>query len=126
TTRGTLPDYRQGRRLQLGHAPRLAQVVEGASYTYGTAGEQNEPIILAKYGRIVGFSRESMINDDLDALARLPRQYGMSAAQLVADLVYAHVTGNTVMADGNALFSSAHANLVTGAGNSLAAAGVAA
>lgn len=126
TNRGTLGDYKVASRVQLGHAPRLLQVREGAEYTYATVGEQNEPIVLAKYGRIVSFTREAMINDDLDAFSRLPRQYGAAARQLIADLVYLHLTGNTLMSDGLGIFHATHANLVTGVGNSLAAAGVAA
>lgn len=124
TYRGTLNDFKQASRVQLGHAPKLLQVREGAEYTYGTMGEQAEPIILAKYGRVVGLTWEMMVNDDLDAFSRIPRQYGASAQQLVSDLVYLHLTGNTVMADGLALFHATHANYVTGVGNSLAAAGV--
>lgn len=124
TARGTLNDFKPGSRVQLGHAPRLLQVREGAEYTYGTFGEQAESIVLAKYGRVVGLTWEMMVNDDLDAFSRIPRQYGASAAQLVADLVYLHLTGNTVMADGLGIFHATHGNYVTGAGNSLASAGV--
>lgn len=126
TRRGTLPDYKPGRRLQIGPSARLLSVTEGAEYTYGTVGEQDEAIVLAKYGRIIGFTREAMVNDDLDAFMRIPRGFGSSSRQLIADLVYLHLTGNTVMGDGRAIFSTEHANYVTGAGNSLAAAGIAA
>ena len=125
TSRGSLADYKQATRVQLGASPRLLQVREGAEYIYGTIGEQSEPIILAKWGRIVSLTREAMINDDLNAFARISGQYGASAMQLIADLVYAHLTGNTVMADGLAIFHATHKNLVTGAGNGLAAAGIA-
>lgn len=126
TGRGSLADYKQATRAQLGASPRLLQVREGAEYQYGTLGEQGEPIILAKWGRIVSLTREAMVNDDLNAFARIAGQYGMSAMQLIADLVYAHLTGNTVMSDGLGIFHATHKNLVTAAGNALAVTPVAA
>jgi len=122
TTRGTLPDFKQAKRVQIGTAPRLLKKVEGAEYRYGTFGEQSEPILLATYGRIVAMTREMMVNDDLDAFMRVPRSYGLSARQLIADLVYAHLTGNTVMADALAIFHATHGNLVSAAGNAFTAA----
>lgn len=126
TSPTTLVDYKPASRVAIGHAAMLKEKREGAEYTYGTFGEQAEQILVADYGRIIAMTRQMMVNDDLDAFMRLPRSFGAVARQLVADLVYAHVTGNTVMADSNALFSAAHGNLVTGSGNSLAAAAVAA
>lgn len=119
TRRGTLPDFKTAKRVQVGNAPALKLKPEGAEYEWATFGEQSEPILLGTYGRIVGMTREMMINDDLDAFMRIPRAFGGSARQLISDLVYAHVTGNTVMADTFAYFSTDHSNLITAAGNSL-------
>lgn len=124
TVRGILTDFKQALRAQLSEAARLIRVPEGAEYRYGAIGDTGEPIQLLKYGRILPLSMEAMVNDDLGAFARLPRSFGGMSQQLVADLVYAHLTGNTVMSDGLGIFHSTHANLVTGAGNSFAAAGV--
>ncbi|QDH70855.1 ClpP-like prohead protease/major capsid protein fusion protein [Marilutibacter alkalisoli] len=109
----TLPDFKQISRVQLGGAPNLLRVVEGAEYEYGTIGDGAEKYAVQKYGRIVAITWEAIINDDLDALTRIPQSFGASAAELESDIVYAILTGNPNMADGTALFHADHGNLGT-------------
>jgi hypothetical protein len=109
--RGSAPDFRQITRVQMGEAPQLRKVQEGGEYEYGTIGDAAEKFRLFKYGRIVTVSSEAIINDDLDAFTRLPRQMGAAAAQLESDLFFAQITGNPVMHDGKALFHADHGNL---------------
>lgn len=111
----TLPDFKQISRAQLGGAPNLKRVLEGAEYEHGTIGDGAEKYQVQKYGRIVAISWETIINDDLDALSRIPQAFGASAAELESDIVYAILTGNPDMADGTALFHSNHGNLGTAA-----------
>ena len=107
----TLPDFKQVSRVQLGGAPNLLRVVEGAEYEYGTIGDGAEKYAVQKYGRIVAITWEAIVNDDLDALTRIPQSFGASAAELESDIVYAILTGNPLMADGKALFHADHGNL---------------
>lgn len=115
TRRAVLPDFKQISRVQLGGAPNLKRVLEGAEYEQGTIGEGAEKYAVQKYGRIVAITWETIINDDLDALTRIPQAFGASAADLESDLVYAIMTGNPNMADGKALFHADHGNLGTAA-----------
>ncbi len=111
----TLPDFKQISRAQLGGAPNLKRVLEGAEYEHGTIGDGAEKYAVQKYGRIVAISWETIVNDDLDALTRIPQAFGASAAELESDIVYAILTGNPNMADGVALFHGTHGNLGTAA-----------
>lgn len=111
----TLPDFKQISRAQLGGAPSLKRVLEGAEYEHGIIGDGATKYAVQKYGRIVSLSWETIVNDDLDALTRIPFAFGASAADLESDLVYAILTGNAAMADTFALFSTEHANLGTAA-----------
>jgi hypothetical protein len=52
-----------------------------------------------------------MINDDLQALSRIPLAMGAEAAQIENDVVYTLLTSNPVMSDTIALFATGHANL---------------
>lgn len=113
--RATLPDFKDVKRTQFGEAPQLLQVREGAEFTYGTIGEGRETYALATYGRVFAVTRQTLINDDLDALSRLPMLYGRSARDLESDLVYAHFLGNPTMGDGVACFHADHGNVGTGA-----------
>ena len=109
----SIPDFKQVQRTQLGGAPDLVKVPESGEFTYGTIGEGKEVYSLATYGRIIGITRQTIINDDLNAFARIPAAFGASAADLESDLVYSILTGNPVMNDTLALFHATHGNLGT-------------
>lgn len=111
----TLPDFKEISRVQLGGAPSLKRVVEGGEYEQGNIGEGAEKYRVHKYGRIVSLTWETIVNDDLDALSRIPFAFGASASDLESDLVYAILTNNPAMADGVALFHADHGNLGTAA-----------
>lgn len=113
--RATITDFRPVQRTQLGGAPDLQKVLESGEFQYGTIGEGKEVYALASYGRIIAFTRQSLINDDLDAFARVPAAFGASAADLESDIVYSILTANPNMADGTALFHGTHGNLGTAA-----------
>lgn len=106
-----LPDFKLVTRAQLGEAPELKKVVEGGEYTRGTIGEGKEQYKLSTYGRIVAFTRQAIINDDMSAFSRLIDQFGRAARSLEGDLVWSQITANAAMGDGTALFHSNHGNL---------------
>jgi hypothetical protein len=109
----TLPDFKAVTRVQLAGAPNLKRVVEGAEYEHGTIGDAGEQIRVLKYGRIIAVTWETVINDDLDALTRVPFAFGASGADLESDLVYGVFTSNAAMADSIPLFDALHGNLGT-------------
>lgn len=111
----TIADFRQVERVQLGGAPDLVKVPEGGKFSYGTMGEGKEVYALSTYGKIIAFSRQMLINDDLSAFDRIPQAFGASAADLESDIVYAILMGNPTMGDGTALFHADHGNLGTAA-----------
>jgi len=107
----TLPDFKEMKRVALSNISSLVEVVEDGEYKRGTFGEGAEAISLSTYGRIIGISRQMIINDDMDALTRLPQKLGGTAARLENRMVYANLTANPVMADGVNLFAAGHNNL---------------
>jgi hypothetical protein len=111
--RVTLTDFKLNRRLALGNAPNLELVKEHGEFTRGTIGESSESMQLETYGRVFAITRQALINDDTDAFSRVPTMFGRSARKKESDVVWAQITGNPVMGDGNALFSTAHGNLQT-------------
>lgn len=113
--RATIADFKPVSRTQLGGAPDLLKVNESGEFTYGTMGDKKETYALATYGRIIGITRQTIINDDMGAFTRVPEAFGASAADLESDLVYAILTGAVTMSDGVALFHATHGNLLTGA-----------
>ena len=123
TRQASAPDFKQISRTQLGDAPNLLALGESGEIKRGTIGEGAEKYQLATYARIVAISRQTIVNDDMQAFTRIPEAFGRAAADLESDVVWGIVTANAAMADGVALFHATHANLATGAAISVDAMG---
>lgn len=115
TTAGTLPDFKPAARTDINVFPSLLEVPDGAEYKSGTIGDRGEKIQLATYGKMFSITRQTVINDDLDAFTRIPMKMGRAAIRTIGNLVYAILNDNPTMADGVALFHADHNNLLTGA-----------
>lgn len=110
------PDLKAIDRVAFGEAANLAVVLEGDEYTAITVGETKETYNLAKYGKTFVLTLETMINDDLDAMNRLPTMLGRAARRTEDVVAFGIITANANMADGVALFAAGHNNLVTTGG----------
>ncbi|OJU91020.1 MAG: peptidase S14, partial [Burkholderiales bacterium 66-5] len=84
----SVPDFRTQTLAQLSEAPSLEEVREAAEYTYGSFAEAAETFAVKTFGKIVRFTRQALINDDLGALTTIPAAQGAAARRLEADLVY--------------------------------------
>lgn len=111
--RVTAPDFKTVNRVQLSNAPALQLVNENGEFKHGAFTDSKETYALVTWGRLVAITRQTIINDDLSALTRVPSAMGMKASQLESDVVWAIVTANGNMADGNPLFDATHGNLGT-------------
>jgi len=111
TSRETAPDFKSLKFIKLSTSPDMVIIPEGMELTFGTLRDEQETVALAKYGTALKLTMEAMVNDDMSAFGRIPMLQGNSAARLEDDTVWAILTANPNMADGNALFSVAHANL---------------
>jgi phage major head subunit gpT-like protein len=109
-------DFKLRTRAQFGEAPSLRKVNEGGEITYGTIGEGRETYQLTTFARIINVSRQTLVNDDLDAFSRVPSMFGASASRLESDQVWAQITSNPTMGDGTTLFHSTHGNVAASAG----------
>ncbi len=115
TRTGNLSDFKVASRVNISSFSDLEQVLESDEYKEGHLSDLKETIQLGKYGKLFHISREAIINDDMDALARIPRAMGRAAARVPGDLAYAILTGNpTLNQDSTTLFHANHANLGTG------------
>ncbi len=109
--RATAADFKDMHRVQLGEAPQLEKVNEAGEFKRGTIGEGKERYRVETWGKVIGITRQVIINDDLDAFTRVPSLFGTAAATLESDVVWGIVTSNPAMADGVALFHANHRNL---------------
>lgn len=113
TKRGNLNDYKPALRVQVSEAPLLRKVTKGNEYKYVAMSDSGEQIQLEKYGELFSLTREDIINDDLQALTDIPTKFGAAARLTINYSVYSILSGNPKMANGNNLFSTAHANIET-------------
>lgn len=119
-------DFKTISRTNLSDAPALEKVNENGEFKRGSVTDGKETYQLATVGKIIGFTRQSIINDDLSALTRVPALFANAAANYESDTVYGILTANAALADSVALFHATHANLTgTGTALSVASLGVA-
>jgi hypothetical protein len=114
------PDFKTMTVVNLAGAPDLLRTNEHGEFKYGAMTDGKETYSMLTYGRIVSFTRQSLINDDLRGFDRLVSAFGNSAARLENRTVYAILTANANLADGGALFNATavttaggHANLTS-------------
>lgn len=107
----TARDFRAKSRIMLGEAPTLKKVSEAGEFTSGTMAESAESYRVETFGRIIGISRQALINDDLGAFTSLSARFGQAAAQFEAQHLVDLLLSNPVMSDGTALFHADHGNL---------------
>ena len=112
---GSVSDFKTITRARLTDTGSLEEVGSGGEVKYGGAEEEYEQYNIATYAKNFAITRVQIINDDLGALTRQPRNMGIRANQKVADLVYTSLLANGNMQDGTALFHADHSNLNTGA-----------
>jgi hypothetical protein len=104
-------DFRKRHRIQISAAPTLLQTNQLGEFTHGVVADTEETYSLTTYGRIITLSRQVLVNDDLGALTDLTRRMGVAAANFEAVQMATLLESNPNMADGEAVFSTAHANI---------------
>lgn len=107
----TARDFRTKMMLRLAGDTALEKVNEHGEFKSGVIVETGESIKVATYGKIVGITRQALVNDDLNAFASIPQMLGNAAAALVAKMLAELVVANPAMADGTAIFHADHGNL---------------
>jgi Caudovirus prohead serine protease len=111
----TARDFRAKFRIQMSSAPTLLPVNEHGEFQSGSIADQEETYKLATFGRIIGFSRQAYVNDDLGALNDITRRMGVAAAQFENQFLVDLFLSTANMSDGHPVFHADHGNLA-GAG----------
>lgn len=102
-------DFKTINRMRLGELPDPDIVPENGRYGEAAVSDGKETYRVEKYGHLFSISLEAIINDDLNAISRIPAQQGAAMRRKINKVVYAVLTGNAAMSDAVALFhSSSH------------------
>lgn len=122
--RNTVTNFKEVRAARLGENPELLKVNEHGEFPRGSMVEGSESYKIATYGRVISMTRQMLINDDLNAFAKVPSQWGRQVAKLEGDIIWGFITANAKMSsDGKALFHADHKNL-DGTGRAIDVAGL--
>lgn len=104
----------------------LVPITEGQDVPRGTVVEGRESYRLSTLAVELEINDNVLINDNLDALGRLPMKIGAAAAATENSIVWGIFASNPTMGDGQPLFSAAHKNVAaTGSALSLSSLGAA-
>ena len=118
---GDLNDFKETDRFRMTDAGDLLQVGPDGEIKDGGFLEEKAGNKLETYAKAFCLTRQMIINDDLGAFMTIPTAWGTRAARLIDQLFFKRLLANPTQGDGNALFSAAHANLLTGATSALSA-----
>lgn len=118
----SVADFKQIHRIRLGSVPNLPVWNDNSNPEKGSIADGKESYAVECRSLELDFSYRLLINDDMDALSRIPSQMGAAAARTVNTLAWTQVTSNPTMSDSVALFAAAtgarkRTNLTTGAGS---------
>jgi ATP-dependent Clp endopeptidase proteolytic subunit ClpP len=107
-------DFKAHKFLRVGDFPDLLQVGENGEIKRGTISENREQVTLATYARIVGVTRQMLINDDISAFTDLAALAGRRVANWENAFIYAILAQNSnlgpTLEDTHTLFKAQHNN----------------
>lgn len=102
----TARDFREKRSILMSDGPTLERVNEQGEFKSGTFEESAESYSVATYGKIVGITRQALVNDDLGAFQRIPAMLGRAARAFEAQQLVDKITTNPTLSDGVAVFDA--------------------
>jgi len=105
-------NFKPNERARVSDTPALALVNEGSNFLETTLSDSKESFSIAKYGHILKYTIEALVNDDLGATAREAERAGFAAATTEGNVFWGVITANATMSDSVALFAAAKSNLV--------------
>jgi hypothetical protein len=108
--RQSVEDFKDIHATQLSEFQNLEVVPEGKEYPEKKMSDRRKTYNIDKFGANFSVTWETIVNDNLDALSRIPTMQGTAARRTQEKLVYDTFLSNPLMPDGVALFSASHAS----------------
>lgn len=104
-------DFRTQRRTRVGGYGTLPVVAQGAPYQPLTSPTDEEATYaIEKKGGTEDLTLETIANDDLNAVRKIPQRLGLAAARTLHNFVWDFFSTNPTIYDSVALFHATHAN----------------
>jgi hypothetical protein len=102
----SVADFKNVNRIRFSESPDPEMVPEGSPYTEKKMSDSRESYKVEKYGAMFTITWETIVNDDMDAISRVPAMHGNACRRKVNKEVYAVLTSNPTMGDSVALFGA--------------------
>ena len=100
-------DFKNIHRIRMSEAPNISIWPDNTRPEEIAFTDEKETYAVESYANLASFSYRSLVNDDMDALSRVPQLMGTAAARTVNAIAWAQITSNPTLQDGVSLFSSA-------------------
>ncbi len=109
-------DFRSQERMRIGGYGNLPTVNQGAGYNALTSpGDAKATYAITKRGGTEDVTLETIVNDDVQALRRIPMELALAAKNTLYEFVFDFFRTNPTIYDTVALYHASHANLFTAA-----------
>jgi ATP-dependent protease ClpP protease subunit len=118
-------DFRELHAVRFGGDFQLKKVQDNGEYESAVLNDQAEGLKVERKGRTVKLTFEAVVNDDMGAFARIPREFAQAARNMESSMVWGIIRTNAALkSDSTALFHANHGNLAgSGAAISVATVG---
>lgn len=110
TLKSSLSDFKKASRVVMSELSDLTLKVESGPNKGQGQRENGYDIQLETRSATLEVTRQTIINDDLNALLQTPQRFGRSAARTIAKRVVDRIEGDYLAYDGSRLFLAAHGN----------------
>nr|DAF34666.1 MAG TPA: major capsid protein [Caudoviricetes sp.] len=120
TSVGSNPDFKKVTRYRLAATGEMQEIPENGEFKTVSGRDEGVETGLKTYGKKFGFSRQTIINDDLGTVSRMITAQVRSNQRFINQKCYEALTQNAKIFDGKNLFDASHNNLFTGAAPSIA------
>ncbi len=109
------PDFKGRKILRRGELPTLEKVNQDGEFKRGSIVEGKEGYSIGTYGKVFGMTRQTIINDDLGALADIAQGWGLAAQEFENGFLVGVLTSNDgagpELSDELNLFDTDHGNM---------------
>lgn len=116
TSRSSQPDFRPTHIYEVSDGGDLEEIPQSGEFKEAKLSDQ--PVAVRKLitvGKMINFTRQLFINDDMGQITRTLTAYTLAFARGINHSVYEILKANPAMFDGQQLFSANHKNLGIGA-----------
>ena len=115
TSVASQPDFRPTHIFEVSDGGNLEEIPQNGEFKEAKLSDKEVAVRqLITVGKMVNFTRQLFINDDIGQITRTLTTYTLAFARGINQSVYNILKSNPAMSDGQQLFSEAHHNLGTG------------